>query len=342
MPKCKARANYQSVGCGDKSVKYPVLWRKRHKRGQEMTSGLAGIPHSKVAAPRVSSTLGFQHMDRTGIAAIIIGFGATVAAMVMPQKYPQAPKWAVELSWWGGVILIVAGCIILFTEFTVADLGEALHAWSDWIWNYAVWLAQLPASWVVAAFLTGVAVHRWHGPVLKAMRRVSPAAARVENWYAPAQAAERFVKAEVVAADRAAQEKVKQIREEVERIETSIEGELEPENALIQEQLATEKSNLDDALYVASRRRTDLVEHLRITLKMGLLVGKGRKLVKRRGNWISENEAFMPLLFWGYLLADTDVLDLEKQTATSVLGCCDEVFIGRDENWKEPPSKSSA
>jgi hypothetical protein len=34
-------------------------------------------------------------IDTTAIAAIVIGLGGTVAAMVYPVKYADAPKWAV-------------------------------------------------------------------------------------------------------------------------------------------------------------------------------------------------------------------------------------------------------
>lgn len=52
-------------------------------------------------------------MDSAGIAAIVIGLGATVAAMVFPHKYPNAPKWLIELCWWGGIALMIGGTLYL-------------------------------------------------------------------------------------------------------------------------------------------------------------------------------------------------------------------------------------
>lgn len=265
-------------------------------------------------------------MDRTAIAAIIIGFGATVAAMVMPQKFPQAPKWAVDLSWWGGLFLIVAGAVVLLTEFTFADLGAAAHEWSGWIWRHLIWLLGLTAFWVVSAFVAGIAVHRWHTTLWKALPRLRKAGPQVPKWFTPLEAVERFVQAEMVAADRAAQERVKQLHEAVQLEET-------PEL----------RERLSEAEYVAARRRTDLIDTLRIMLKMGLLVGKGRKLVvKRRELVFEKEETVIPMIFWSLHITKTDVLNLDLQKAIGELGQYNDVLIGKDENWKGPPRESSA
>jgi hypothetical protein len=280
-------------------------------------------------------------MDRTAIAAIIIGFGATVAAMVMPQKYPQAPKWAVNLSWWGGALLIVAGAIVLMTEITFSDLGDVARVWSGWLWGHVIWLLWQPAFWVVAAFVAGIAVHRWYSTLWRALPRLGAAGPQVPKWFTPLEAAERFVKPEIMAADRAAQEKAKQFRQTVKSLEAKLAGKLEPKKASsLREQLAIEIKNRDDAEYAAARRRTDVIETMSITLKMGLLVGKGCKSVKKRGEWIKDKEKNIPMNFWGITINKTDVLDLDKQTATGYLGHYDEVFIGKNENWKEPMTSS--
>src|SRR5258708_578526 len=63
-------------------------------------------------------------MDKTAIAAIVIGLGATVAAMVFPARHPNAPKWAVELSWWGGISLVLGGTLYLLYDFGVEQLSK--------------------------------------------------------------------------------------------------------------------------------------------------------------------------------------------------------------------------
>jgi hypothetical protein len=56
-------------------------------------------------------------MDGPAIAAILIGLGATVAAMAMPFQYPNAPGWAIELAWWGGLALIAIGFLYLLVKW---------------------------------------------------------------------------------------------------------------------------------------------------------------------------------------------------------------------------------
>jgi len=46
-------------------------------------------------------------MDRTAVATVVIGLGATIAAMVFPIRYPNVPKWAVSAFWYTGVASIL-------------------------------------------------------------------------------------------------------------------------------------------------------------------------------------------------------------------------------------------
>jgi hypothetical protein len=166
----------------------------------------------------------------------------------------------------------------------------------------------------------------------------------VLKWYTPQEAAERFIKAEIVAADRLVQEEAKQLGEAVRSLEAKLVGKLESKRASsLRQQLANEIKKTDDAVYAAARRRTDLIDALRITLKAGLLVGKGRKLaaVKRHGLVYEKEETLIPTIYWGYPIDKTDVLNLDSQNALSMFGRYTEVLIGKDENWKGPPRPPS-
>src|SRR5712671_5677918 len=90
-------------------------------------------------------------IDTTAIAAIIIGLGGSVAAMVYPVKYPNAPKWAVDLSWWGGLFLVLAGVLYLLVEH-IDDLGHATVAAFGWLFGHLVALQRLPGFWLVVMF----------------------------------------------------------------------------------------------------------------------------------------------------------------------------------------------
>lgn len=56
-------------------------------------------------------------MDGAAVAMTVIGFGATLASMVMPIKYPNAPMWAINLAWWGGLIFVAAGICYLIIRW---------------------------------------------------------------------------------------------------------------------------------------------------------------------------------------------------------------------------------
>ena len=66
-------------------------------------------------------------IDTTAIAAIIIGLGGTVAAMALPLRYPRLPTWAVELSWWGGLLLMAAGFSYLLYQWAMPGYAAKLE-----------------------------------------------------------------------------------------------------------------------------------------------------------------------------------------------------------------------
>lgn len=69
-----------------------------------------------------------KNTARTAVAAIIIGLGATVAAMVFPSLYPKAPRWTIHLSWWGGIFLMIVGVLMLVTDITGEDISNTISA----------------------------------------------------------------------------------------------------------------------------------------------------------------------------------------------------------------------
>jgi hypothetical protein len=276
-------------------------------------------------------------MDRTAIAAIIIGLGATVAAMVMPLKYPKAPKWAIDLSWWGGLSLIVAGGLYLVTEFTVSDLGSPLAAAFDQASGYIAALLRLPIFWVVVAFAGGIAAHRWFPSLWKTLPAIRPAGPRVTEWLTPVQAVERFVDPELLSKDQLAQDKASQFREKAESLETELAGAVDPEKAVtLRDHLASTIKERDDADYIAKRRRTDVIDYLKPLFKSGRIVGKGRKMKKKKGHFIAEQETLIPANFWTITVENEDVLRLEKGIAWGYLGVYRDVLIGKNEDFKTP------
>jgi hypothetical protein len=276
-------------------------------------------------------------MDRTAIAAIVIGFGATVAAMVMPQKYPNAPKFAIELSWWGGIVLIVVGGLFLLTDITVSDVIQSITTACNWLYHYLVALVKYPAFWIVMAFVGGIAAHRWLPMLWKKFRTYQPAGSLVTEWFSPMQAAEKFVSSEFISNDRLAHERAKELQGKVRLLEAQLEARPElNDDAAFRDRMATAIRERDDSGYLAKQRRTDVVDKLSALLTSGFLIGKGCKSIRKGGSWVKGKETNIPTNFWNIIISKTDVLDLTKRHAIGYLGFYEDVLIGKDENFKAP------
>jgi hypothetical protein len=91
-------------------------------------------------------------MDGTAVATIIIGFGATLSAMVFQGKYPTPSRWQVEFGWWSGIILMVAG-----TAYLVYEHG--MHLLPPHVWIYGGLIAV-----AVGLFATTMGVRLSSGP----------------------------------------------------------------------------------------------------------------------------------------------------------------------------------
>jgi hypothetical protein len=228
-------------------------------------------------------------MDRTAIASIIIGCGATVAAMVMPQKYPSAPKTMVDLSWWGGIFLMVVGVLMLATDVTTRDILEFVVTAYTQCSRQATVALRNPLSWIVLAFLAGIAVQRWIPMLWKKMPLAHAPSRQVTEWLSLMQAAERFVDPEFMARDRKAREKAQQF-----------------------EQGTQER---EDADYLAKHRREDVTGCLRGLLKNERLVAKGCQLKIINGSTVVQPESAITNPFWGIIVGGMDCLVLEKNEA---------------------------
>ena len=103
----------------------------------------------------------------------------------------------------------------------------------------------------------------------------------------------------------------------------------------IAKQLVSIISHQDDANYLAKRRRTDTVNALLSSLKIGLLVARGYPAVRRKGTWVkAEKMKQVPEVFWAITIEGTDAINFDTGVAVSVLGVYYDLEIGRDEDHK--------
>jgi hypothetical protein len=254
-------------------------------------------------------------VDTTAIAAIVIGLGGTVAAMVYPLKYPNASKWAVNLSWWGGLSLVLAGVLYLLSEHA-SELGHIAVEASVWGWSYLVALQRLPGFWIAVAFVAGLASYRWLPLLWKKLPVVTKPIPQVAEWFSSIQAADKFVDRKLLLEDRLAVARAHQLREKAGLLEAGLRRGLEPERApALREQLESALKESDDAEYAAKRRRTDVVECLRGMLRTGVLVAKGRKLKMIKGEAVAEPEDYIAATFWAIIIDGIDSLDFSKNVA---------------------------
>jgi hypothetical protein len=228
-------------------------------------------------------------MDRTAIASIIIGFGATVAAMVMPQKYPTAPKTMVDISWWGGIFLIIVGVLMLATDVATRNILEFVATAYAQCSRLATVALRNPLSWVALAFLAGVAVQRWIPLLWKKLPSAQAPSRQVTEWLSLMQAAERFVDPGLMERDQKARNKAQQF-----------------------EQGTQER---EDADYLAKHRREDVTGCLRDLLKNEKLVAKGCRLKIVSGSTVVQAESAITNPFWGIVVGGMDCLVLEKNEA---------------------------
>jgi hypothetical protein len=194
-------------------------------------------------------------IDTTAIAAIIIGLGGTAAAMVYPVKYPQAPKWAINLSWWGGLLLVLAGVIYLIVEH-ISDLGLATVAAFDWFFSHLVVLQRLPGFWLAAMFSGGLAVGVWFVPFARnKIKEGWIGGPIIKTWLTPLEAIETFVGPDLLIEDRRARDRVEMLSKKISdlKIEQNHTGGALLEDAVIQ---------FNDATLVATHRHSAVMNAL--------------------------------------------------------------------------------
>jgi hypothetical protein len=131
-------------------------------------------------------------MDRTAVASVVIGLGVTIAAMVFPTKYPQAPRPIINGIWWFGIALMLLGASYLVTEHPLNDLVEVGANVGLWLFNTARVIQRLPGFWLLVAFLLGVAANKWLIPYFKNHRVREINYESIGEWYSPREALQRF------------------------------------------------------------------------------------------------------------------------------------------------------
>jgi hypothetical protein len=251
-------------------------------------------------------------MDKTAVASIVFGLGVAIAAMVFPSRYPNAPKWAINLIWWGGWGIAAAGFFYLIAEHSLTELVGVIIATLGWFWAGVVALLHTTVFWGVMVFAAGMAAAHWGVPFVRNLRERANAARNplVTAWLTPIQAAEAFVAPELFSKYLAAQEHAKNLA----------------------------GKERDDADYIVQRRRSDVVECLRQALHSNVLVAKGRKVTRNKtGEIIKGEEQYLPH-DWGLMIQGVDAINLDTAVARNGLpqNVYSDVLIGRDERKAKP------
>lgn len=241
-------------------------------------------------------------MDRTAVGSIVIGLGATIAAMVFPTKYKNAPRWAVDVAWWGGNALILIGAIYLVAEHPLNDIGSVIAVSSTWFFDKLVAIQRLPGFWIIVAFVGGIIVHRWGIPFTK--QRLLPRISRhpvipEAMWLSPAKAVETFVNPDLLSRKRKA-----------EKIVANAGGE-----------------ELNMAEYTLRHAREDVLENLYDQLSSGRLMAKGKMVL---GDKISAHESLIGPQHWRLRYAGRDLLDLDTGETINMLARFKNVMIAEN------------
>jgi hypothetical protein len=263
--------------------------------------------------------MGGTAIDTTAIAAIIIGLGGTAAAMVYPVKYPEAPKWAVNLSWWGGLLLVLAGVLYLIAEY-IGDIGGATVVAFDWFFGHLVTLQRLPGFWLVVMFFGGLAVGVWLVPLARnKIKEGWMGGPIVKTWLTPLEAIETFVSPDLLIEDRKARDRVEMLSKKISDLGQN------PAAGVLLEDAVTQ---FNDATLVAKHRHSDVMEILISQLGNGKLVAKGFKI---KNGKIENHDTYIKIAFWRIHMLGRDWLNPEKQTASGFFGNYCNVSIGKNE-----------
>lgn len=285
-------------------------------------------------------------MDRTAIASIVIGVGATIAAMVFPTKYPSAPKWAVNVSWWGGLFFIATGTAYLITEHPLSDLSGAVLGALNWLYGYVVAVQELPGFWIAVAFASGIITHKKVVPAWRERRERRNPPPLVSEWLSPAIAVERFVGSDLLGKSRKAEADARGLREIAEKVAADLEHAPELEKHALRTRLDAALDVCTDKEYMAKHRRIDVMNDLYRKLKSGELVAKGYRV--KWNDQLKKEPSYIETLYWGgmwrltdledyrHLADQDDVLDIETGRAWNLMGSYQRVLIGRNEAFRPP------
>jgi hypothetical protein len=265
-------------------------------------------------------------MDRTAIASVIVGFGATIAAMVFPTKYPNAPSWAINGVWYIGLGLIVLGAGYLITEHPLSSLLDVILATLLWFWAEIVAIQRLPGFWIGAAFLCGIAAHKWLIPRIKNYFSSQPIWPTVEAWLTPREALQTFVHPEYLwrlsYAEKRSGECLARLQDCERRFQMAEES---ARNGLTQE-LAAARNENSMAEYVTNHARADVFGNLYNQLSDGHLVAKGNEV---KGDKLRNRETVIPAHFWKLRVAGMELLNVERGSTDNIFGRYENVMIGK-------------
>ena len=161
----------------------------------------------------------------------------------------------------------------------------------------------------------------WSPLFWKGASKLKKRGPRVLTWHSPSEIAARFYGADLLAKSQSAQERVVRLKQKITDIEPNTDA-------------ATDaKKELEEAEYLAKCRRADVIGALHACLRIGLLVGRGLPMNKKKDVWAKGEEIIdIPQVFWAFGIDGTDILNLETSEATSILGSFQDVVVGRDED----------
>jgi hypothetical protein len=243
--------------------------------------------------------------------AIGVG-GAIVTAITLSD-----PVWRLRcVVVFGGMGLLGLVLTVVTYEGT-AGVPHLEDAWK-WLVYFATSLQRLPGFWLTVTFIGGLAIGacipRIHKKIKNTRRQVN-----VTAWFSPLEAIEKFTDAELLSKYHRARERAENLKKKVEALKDASISELDEPI-----------SQLNDATFVAERRRQEVIESIIRQLERGQLIAKGFKQLAD-GN-IEGHETH--IWYWMIKVSKKVPLNPETRMADGYAGTFHNVSIGKNESYK--------